>query len=112
MKAILVSLSVSIFIILIVLSGCNSVDDRFIGTWIDEGNEEATYTFLSDGTFSSNDYFGPRGTWEIQDNRLILKNESEDIVYLSARFTFSEGNNKLTLIPVDSGDTLVLIKQR
>ena len=92
------------------LSGCTTVDNRFIGTWIEEGGDEVSYTFRSDGTFSST-LLDLTGRWEIQDERFILKAEDSEVVILNAQFSFSEDNTRLTLTPEDNGDITVFIKQ-
>ena len=99
-----------VLIIGIGLSGCTTVDNRFIGTWVEEGGDEVSYTFRSDGTFSST-LLDLAGTWDIQNERFILKAEDSEMVILTARFSFSEDNTRLTLTPEDNGETTVFIKQ-
>jgi hypothetical protein len=103
-----------VVVLCLIFSGCESVDNRFIGTW-DAEVEGVTYTLYSDGTFSSIDIDGTseEGTWEVRDDQFILRisDDSGDITILTATFSFSENNTKLTLESVEDQQTFKWLKQ-
>jgi hypothetical protein len=114
MKKLISVVSVFVVFLCLVLSGCESVDNRFVGTW-DAEDEGVTYTLYSDGSFSSIDIDGTseEGTWKVQDERFILRisDDSGDITILSAMFSFSENDTKLTLESIEDQQEFEWIKQ-
>ncbi len=93
------------------LSGCNEISNplniernRFLGNWRGSAiamgySSEASFTFLSDGTFTSSiTIYGipspGSGTWEIKDNLFVI-NGAEGIMTFD--YVLSNGDNSLTL---------------
>ena len=93
------------------LSGCNeqsSEESKFLGTWIDDTGE--TTIFHEDGTTTSilGDLQGT-GTWKLENDRLIITFQG---LILTFDYSFSNNDETLTLINVDTGLTFVNIKQK
>ena len=92
------------------LSGCNeqsSEESKFLGTWIDDTGE--TTIFHENGTTTSilGDLQGT-GTWKLENDRLIITFQG---LILTFDYSFSNNDETLTLINVDTGLTFVNIKQ-
>ena len=93
LKTIIITLILSSSILL--LTGClENHDNRFIGTWINDDNENDEITLLSDGRYSTR---GITGTWEITDNKLILNQETGVNAMATFNFEFKNNDQQLTL---------------
>lgn len=101
----------AILLLAVGLSGCNeqsSEESKFLGTWIDNTGE--TTIFHEDGTTTSilGDLQGT-GTWKLENDRLIITFQG---LILTFDYSFSNNDETLTLINVDTGLTFVNIKQK
>lgn len=97
MNKIFVLLLLIVLLLTVLLSGCEELDKRFIGTWIPERMEYPTFTFYSDKKYSIEEI---DGTWDVVDNKLILKHGNNIEKY---NFKFSGDNYLLTLTEVNEG---------
>lgn len=98
------------------LSGCNETANdtsRFIGTWKETDDSWwVNFTFLSNGTFFAIERGGMKiyqGTWELKHGNFVMNDETlgESI----NDYSFSNNDNTLTLIGLDSGISSNLIRQ-
>jgi hypothetical protein len=96
MKKQLVVIGIVILLLAVGLSGCEGVDNRFVGTWF-HNVKYPKYTFNEDKTYSIT---GINGTWDIKDGKLVLKHDSITEIY---DFNFSMDNTRLTLTGVSEG---------
>ena len=81
-------------------------DDRFIGTW-DIENEEEQLIFHSSGTVSG--YMN--GKYETYEEKLFINASSSDaITTYEYNFYFSDNNNELILSEASIGTSLILNK--
>lgn len=109
-KKLLIVGIVAILLICVGLSGCNeqsSEENKFLGTWINETGE--TTIFHENGTTTSilGDLQG-MGTWKLENDRLIITFG----LLLTFDYSFSNNDETLTLINMDTGLTFVNIKQK
>lgn len=105
MKKIIVIILITISLLVIILSGCEELDKRFIGQWKPQRLEYPTFTFYSNKKYSIH---GINGTWDIKDNMLVLKHGNTIEKY---NFKFSGDNYVLTLSGIKEGIDRVYIKQ-
>jgi hypothetical protein len=113
MKKQLVIIGIVVSLIIVGLSGCDSLksdNDKFIGTWkVNDATSinEVTNVFFSNGTST---FSGVSCKWEIKDGLLVIITPD-----LSTQSTFSYGFSKddsmLILTPIGEGITIVMIKQ-
>lgn len=76
-------------------------DNRFVGTWAEQGTSSNIVTFFSNGTISTSGQ--GTGTWQINEKKLICSNS--DNVY-----SYSFSNNDQTLILLNGTTVIVLLK--
>jgi len=86
------------------LSGCEEVDERFIGTWNSEKLFYPSYTFYSNKKYSIP---GLNGTWDVKNGVLTLKHDDNIEKY---NFVFSGNNTILSLTGIDEGIERVYYK--
>ncbi|GAH17355.1 unnamed protein product [marine sediment metagenome] len=112
-KKLLIVGIVAILLICVGLSGCNeqssesSEENKFLGTWINDVGEITI--FHENGTTTSilGDLQGT-GTWKLENDSLIITFG----LILTFDYSFSNNDETLTLINVDTGLTFVHIKQK
>jgi len=107
----LIVVAIAVLLICVGFSGCNeqsSEESKFLGTWIDDTGE--TTIFHENGTTTSilGDLQGT-GTWKLENDRLIITFQG---LILTFDYSFSNNDETLTLINVDTGLTFVNIKQK
>jgi len=110
MKKILVFLAF-VVISIAAFAGCTSNEDKIVGTWVDESNEQMI--FYSDGTFRSEENQGwLDGTWEIKGDEFTIVTEGYTAIY---EFEFSNNDNKLKFmgksVPSMFDDYIVLNRE-
>lgn len=97
------------------LCGCEKkssiqMDSRFFGSWYNETIPYIITTYFSDGTYEINP-MQVSGTWETKDGKLICLVSNEPDIIKESYYSFSNNNNSLTLTDVNSGYSVIQIKQ-
>jgi hypothetical protein len=97
------------------LSGCEKkssiqMDSRFFGNWYNESIPDIITTYFSDGTYEISP-MQVSGTWETKDGKLISLVSNEPDIIKKSYYSFTNNNNTLTLTDVDSGYSVIQIKQ-
>lgn len=121
MKKQLVIIGIVALLVSVGLSGCNQVSNtinpergKFVGTW--KGIEiymgyssNVSLTCLSDGTFSAGKLLISGGTWDLIDNKFILKFSESGISTYD--YVFSNNDKSLNLTSTTIDNQFILIKQ-
>ena len=113
MKKYLIILMISVLFICNSLSGCEQAAvksgvNRLVGAWITDSVYD-TLRLNSDGSCRKFTY---EGTWSAEGNRLVLVYTVHSRSYTHEYdYYFSNFNNTLTLITVDSGYRIVYTRQ-
>ena len=97
----------SILAATLLIAGCSSPEDQFIGEWY-ESEEEITIVFAEDGALTFKDrYESMEGTYELLEEgeiRLEVRDEDGDVDSVVATYEF----NGDTLSMTAEGDTINL----
>ena len=109
-------LSIILLFLLMGLSGCydrggvtlKGDEDRIVGTWVTDSPYD-TLTFTASGKCKKFTY---DGTWEIEDEKLIIVYEMRSKpIENTYQYSFSDNNSTLTLININNGYTLIYSKK-
>ena len=116
MKKQVVLVGIAFLLFCVGITGCtnNPLDAesmKFVGTWKSPTVETDVFTCRTDKTFTSNvSAFTGTGTWEIQDEKLVLS-FIETPLPTEFNYFFINNGRTLTLTPVSSGQSSIFIKQ-
>ena len=103
-------------IALLILTGCinpvsKSDEDRLTGTWKLEGGKEILIIF-SDGTYETNFWMPPDGTYEIKDGKLVFTTMLDGNAFSYAYdYYFSDYDTKLHLTKVGETISYTYVRQ-
>jgi len=82
---------------------------RFVGTW-ESTKDSSRYTFKTDGSFT---YSYMHGTYEINENNILLLNydHDEDSNSSNYNYQFSTDDTILTLYDIDTLEAAIVLKK-